>query len=303
MTPKSGNRLSDDVMLQKNSVPILSEAGELFSRYDLLISDVWGVVHDGVLALGPACAALTRFRQGGGAVVLLSNAPGPSEQVAGVIDGKRVPRAAWDRLVTSGDVTRALIAESDARKIYHIGEKADRAVFKGLDVVLVGEDEAELVVATELNDYRRETPEDYRPLLTRLAARKLPFICGNPDLVVHVGDDLLPCAGALAAMYEELGGVVAWAGKPHRPAYDLALAAAREARGGRQVDREKVLVIGDAVRTDLAGARMMGFDSLFVAGGIHREETILDGKVDPEGVARVLSGQPAIPVAAMAALA
>ncbi len=286
-----------------SGVPILTEAGELLARYELLISDVWGVVHDGVLALEPACAVLTRFRRGGGTVVLLSNAPGPSAQVAEVIDGKRVPRSAWDRLVTSGDVTRALIAESHARRIHHIGWAEDRAVFQGLDVELVGEDEAELVVATELNDYRRETPEDYRPLLTRLAARKLPFICGNPDLVVHVGEDLLPCAGALATIYEELGGVVAWAGKPHRPAYDLALEAAREARGSGQIDPARVLVIGDAVRTDLAGARMMGFDSLFVAGGIHRDETIVGGSVDPAGVARVLAGQPAIPIAAVAALA
>ncbi|MGO4735486.1 TIGR01459 family HAD-type hydrolase [Bosea sp. 2KB_26] len=285
------------------NVPILSQAGDLLAGYDVLISDVWGVVHDGVWALEPACDALITFRQRGGAVVLLSNAPGPSEQIAGVLDDKRVPREAWDRLVTSGDVTKALIAASPTRKIYHIGRHADRAVFAGLDVNLVDEAEAELVVATELNDYRRETPEDYRPLLTRLAARKLPFICGNPDLVVHVGEDLLPCAGALATIYEALGGSVAWAGKPHRPAYDLALAAAREARGGRAIEADKVLVIGDAVRTDLAGARMMGFDSLFVAGGIHREETILDGEVDPAGVTRVLAGQPAVPVAAMAALA
>lgn len=286
-----------------STVPILSEAGDLLARYELLISDVWGVVHDGVLALDPACAALTRYRQGGGTVVLLSNAPGPSGQIARVIDKKRVPRSAWDRLVTSGDVTRSLIGENHARKIYHIGWKEDRAVFEGLDVELVGEAEAELIVATELNDYRRETPEDYRALLTRFAERKLPFICGNPDLVVHVGEDLLPCAGALATIYEELGGAVAWAGKPHRPAYDLALAAASEARGGREIDPAKVLVIGDAVRTDLAGARMMGFDSLFVAGGIHREETIVSGAVDPAGVARVLAGQKAIPIAAMAALA
>ncbi|WP_069879590.1 TIGR01459 family HAD-type hydrolase [Bosea sp. BIWAKO-01] len=285
------------------NVPILSQAGDLLAGYDVLISDVWGVVHDGVWALEPACDALIKFRQRGGAVVLLSNAPGPSEQIAGVLDDKRVPREAWDRLVTSGDVTKALIAASPTRQIYHIGWHADQAVFAGLGVNLVDEADAELVVATELNDYRRERPEDYRPLLTRLAARKLPFICGNPDLVVHVGEDLLPCAGALATIYEELGGSVAWAGKPHRPAYDLALAAAREARGGREIEADKVLVIGDAVRTDLAGARLMGFDSLFVAGGIHREETILDGEVDPAGVTRVLAGQPAVPVAAMAALA
>jgi HAD superfamily hydrolase (TIGR01459 family) len=285
------------------TIPILTQAGELLAGYDVLISDVWGVVHDGVLALGPACAALSACREGGGTVVLLSNAPGPSSQIAGVLDSKRVPRSAWDRLVTSGDVTRALIAETHLRKVHHIGWHDDRAVFDGFDIALVGEDEAELVVATELNDYRRETPEQYRPLLQRFAARGLPFICGNPDLVVHVGHDLLPCAGSLAVIYEELGGQVAWAGKPHRPAYELALAAAREARGGHEVDPARVLVIGDAVRTDLAGARMMGFDSLFIAGGIHRDETIRDGAVRPEGLSAVLAAHRPLPVAAMAALA
>ncbi len=205
------------------TVPILTEAGTLLARYDVLISDVWGVVHDGLWALEPACAALTAFRQKGGAVILLSNAPGPSEQVAEVIDAKRVPRGSWDALVTSGDVTKALIAESHHRKVFHIGWQSDRAVFEGADVELVDEDEADLVVATELNDYRTETPEQYRPLLERFAARGVPFICGNPDLVVHVGERLLPCAGALATIYEQVGGSVAWAGKPYRPAYDLAL--------------------------------------------------------------------------------
>lgn len=285
------------------AVPILNEAGALLARYDVLISDVWGVVHDGVWALPPACAALTRFREAGGAVVLLSNAPSPSEQVADLLDRKRVPRDCWDRLITSGDVTKALIAASRHRKVFHIGWQSDRAVFAGADIELVGEDEADLVVATELNDYRTETPQQYRPLLERFAARGLPFICGNPDLVVHVGEDLLPCAGALATIYEDLGGSVAWAGKPHRPAYDLALAAALEARGGRAVDPAKVLVIGDAVRTDLAGALMMGFDSLFIAGGIHRDATMRGVEIDPAGLARVLVGQSAQPVAAMGALA
>ncbi|HEY5794233.1 MAG TPA: TIGR01459 family HAD-type hydrolase [Bosea sp. (in: a-proteobacteria)] len=283
-------------------VPVLDQAGKLLARYDVLISDVWGVVHDGVWALPPACAALTRYRDQGGAVVLLSNAPSPSEQVAELLDKKKVPRSAWDALVTSGDVTRSLIAESHHRKVFHIGWQSDRAVFAGADIELVGEDEADLVVATELNDYRTETPEQYRPLLERFAARGLPFICGNPDLVVHVGHDLLPCAGSLAAIYEELGGSVAWAGKPYRPAYDLALEAARSARGGHPVEPAKVLVIGDAVRTDLAGARLMGFDSLFIAGGIHRDETMRDGVVDPAGLEAVLAGSSIKPVAAMGAL-
>lgn len=285
------------------NVPVLKRAGDLLARYDVLISDVWGVVHDGLWALEPACEALMAFRERGGTVVLLSNAPGPSQQVAGLLDAKRVLREAWDRLVTSGDVTRALIAQSHHKRAYHIGWQSDRAVFDGLDVELVDEDKADIVVATELNDYRTETPEQYRPLLERFARRGLPFICGNPDLVVHVGEDLLPCAGALATIYEELGGSVAWAGKPYRPAYDLALAAAADARGGRSVEPGKVLVIGDAVRTDLAGARLMGFDSLFIAGGIHRDETMRGGEVDASGLAKVLDGLPIQPIAAMGALA
>lgn len=285
------------------TLTVLREAGDLLARYEVLISDVWGVVHDGMWALPPACAALERYRAQGGTVVLLSNAPGPSGQVAGVLDKKRVPRAAWDRLVTSGDVTRALIAAAPQRKVFHIGWQSDRSVFDGFDVTLVGEEEAELVVATELYDYRTEQPEQYRPLLARFAQRGLPFICGNPDLVVHVGEDLLPCAGSLAQIYEELGGKVAWAGKPHRPAYDLALAAAAEARGGRPVDIARVLVIGDAVRTDLAGARLIGADALFIAGGIHREETVRDGALDQAGMAAVLAAHEPAPVAAMLALA
>lgn len=285
------------------SVPVLKRAGDLLARYDVLISDVWGVVHDGLWALEPACDALMAYRERGGTVVLLSNAPGPSQQVAGLLDAKRVPREAWDRLVTSGDVTRALIAQSHHKRAFHIGWQSDRAVFDGLDVALVDEEQADIVVATELNDYRTETPEQYRPLLERFARRGLPFICGNPDLVVHVGEDLLPCAGALATIYEELGGSVAWAGKPYRPAYDLALAAAADARGGRAVEPGKVLVIGDAVRTDLAGARLMGFDSLFIAGGIHRDETMRGGEVDAVGLAKVLDGLSVQPLAAMGALA
>jgi ribonucleotide monophosphatase NagD (HAD superfamily) len=167
----------------------------------------------------------------GGAVVLLSNAPGPSQQVAGVLDAKRVPREAWD---AAGDLGRrhqvADRREPSPQGLSYRLAGATAPIFDGLDIELVGEDEADIVVATELNDYRTETPEQYRPLLERFAARGLPFICGNPDLVVHVGEDLLPCAGALATIYEELGGSVAWAGKPYRPAYDLALEAARRCR-------------------------------------------------------------------------
>jgi HAD superfamily hydrolase (TIGR01459 family) len=259
---------------------ILSEAGELLAGYDLIISDVWGVVHDGVWAYPEACAALAAYRAQGGRVVLLSNAPGPSEQVAGVLDMKRVPRTAWDRLVTSGDVTREAVRTSGFSRVHHIGTSRDAEVFDGLAVEIVPLERAQVIVATELRDDRSESPEDYRAELAACHALGLPFICGNPDLVVHVGAHLLPCAGSLAAIYEQMGGTVTWCGKPHRPAYDLALAEARELMG-HMPDPSRVLVIGDALRTDIAGAAMMGFDALFVAGGIHRDEIAPGDEISP----------------------
>ncbi len=283
------------------SIPILSGSRDLLAGYDIIISDVWGVVHDGLRAHPAACGALEKARANGTTVILLSNAPGTNTMVAPVLDEKGVPRAAWDALVTSGDITRARLVDTGLSRVFHIGQARDMGLFDGLDIVLSGEGGAEIIVATELRDDRRETPEDYRPLLTRLAQLNLPFLCGNPDFVVHVGDDLLPCAGALAAIYTELGGEVYWAGKPHRPAFSAALAAAARLRG-EPVPQARVLMIGDTLRTDLAGAREFGIDGLFVVSGVHRDETMQDGQVDAARVSALCAAAGVSPVAAMSAL-
>jgi HAD superfamily hydrolase (TIGR01459 family) len=282
--------------------PILDHCGAVLARYPVIISDVWGVVHDGLRAHAGACDALARARQAGACVILLSNFPGTSEMAARVLDQKGVPRASYDGLVTSGDITRRRLAETGVRRIFHIGSHGDDEIYEGLPLKLVGESEAEMVVATELRDYHTEQPEAYRPLLARLAGRGLPFLCGNPDYVVHVGEDLLPCAGALALIYEELGGSVFWAGKPHRPAFEAALADAARRRGRPQGAQERVLMIGDTVRTDLAGAAACGLDALFVAGGVHRDEIMPGGVIDAAAL-RALCAQARIqPVAATPAL-
>lgn len=282
--------------------PIIDSARELLLRYDIIVSDVWGVVHDGVCANGPTCEALRHAREEGVTVVLLSNFPGSGAMAAELLDQKGVPRASWDRIVTSGDITRAHIVETGVSRVYHIGTQYDRGIYEGLPVELVAADRAEMVVATELHDYWNETPEDYRPLLAGLRARNLPFLCGNPDYVVHVGEHLLPCAGALALIYEELGGEVYWAGKPYRPAFEAALKAADAARGLPRAGA-RLLMIGDTVRTDLAGAQASGLDALFVVGGVHRDETILpDGRIDVARVKALCVEAGLRPVAAMAEL-
>lgn len=279
-------------------IPILVRARDLLARYDVVFCDVWGVLHDGVRAYDEAGEALAQFRAGGGIVVLLSNAPAPSTDIAHVLDGKGVTRDAWDGLVTSGDVSRAHLREAGVTRVFHIGTARDRAIFSGLPITLVEPDEAEMVVATELADDATEDPEDYRPLLARCHARGLPFLCGNPDLVVHVGDRLLPCAGALATIYAEMGGEVFWAGKPHGPAYRLALRLA-ETIAGDTVPRARILAIGDALRTDMAGARDFGLDGLVIAGGIHREETMPNGRLDPAAITAACARFGVAPVGAM----
>jgi HAD superfamily hydrolase (TIGR01459 family) len=159
-------------------------------------------------------------------------------------------------------------------------------------------DEADMVVCTGLFDDTVETPDDYRDMLAKIHARKIPFVCANPDIVVERGDRLIWCAGALAQLYEELGGKTIYAGKPHAPIYDLSLARAAEIRGSA-VARSRVLAIGDGVRTDLAGAVRQGFDCIFVAGGIHAAELELkDGRVhDMAAAARMFAEAGAAPAA------
>ncbi len=285
------------------AIPIIDRAGPLLARYRVLLCDVWGVLHDGVTAYPGANDTLPRFRKAGGVVVLVSNAPRPGFSVADLLAEKAVLRETWDAIVTSGDIALRHITESGYRRLYRIGpDRRDRSFFDGLPGPHVPLADAEAVVCTGLNRDRHEKPEDYLPVLEAALAHRLPFICANPDLAVHVGDDLLPCAGAIAALYEQLGGTVFWAGKPRPIAYETGLARAAELLGG-PIDRATVLAIGDAVRTDLAAADGAGVDSLLIAGGLHRDELIAGGTIDPDRLAALLAPPAPQPAAAMVHLA
>ena len=257
--------------------PVLTDHfATLAPNYDAVLSDVWGVVHNGVAATPPACEALTRFRDKGGTVVLISNAPRPGAQVRQFLDQLGVPESAYDAIVTSGDVTRDVVARRAGQKFYLIGPERDHSIFTGLDAPFGTPEDSAYVVCTGLFNDEVETPEDYRERLAQLRARNLFMLCANPDVVVERGEKLIYCAGALADAYAELGGEVYYAGKPYRPLYDLALAETGKARTARSlagaVALDRVLAIGDSVRTDLKGANDLGVDCLFVTAGIHAEE-------------------------------
>jgi HAD superfamily hydrolase (TIGR01459 family) len=249
--------------------PLLIEHfATLAGDYDALLCDVWGVVHNGIVAFPETCTALEQFRQGGGSVVLISNAPRPGAGVIRMLDRLGVARSAYDRIMTSGDVTREFVARRGGH-IYHLGPERDRPIFSDLDIAFGPIETAEYVVCTGLFDDETEGPEDYRGLFEQMQTRNLLMLCANPDLLVERGERLVYCAGALAELYGSLGGDVLYAGKPYRPIYDEALAAVEAARGTRPT---RVLAIGDSVRTDLTGARAVGLDCLFITGGIHAEE-------------------------------
>jgi HAD superfamily hydrolase (TIGR01459 family) len=251
--------------------PFTPHFSTLASSYDVVLCDVWGVVHNGVTAFTDACTALTRFRRQGGTVVLITNAPRPAEVVMTILDGLGVPRAAYDALVSSGDVTRSIIAARAGQRVFHVGPKRDVPIFAGLDTPLAPVESADYVVCSGLFDDVTESPQDYQALIAAMRERGLAMVCANPDVVVERGDKLVYCAGAIADLYAAAGGSVLYAGKPYRPIYEQAVEAARSARG-RATEHVRLLAIGDSVRTDLGGAAAFGIDCLFVTGGIHAEE-------------------------------
>jgi HAD superfamily hydrolase (TIGR01459 family) len=250
---------------------ITDHLSTLAPGYDIVLSDVWGVIHNGIAAFPAASQALTNFRAKGGAVVLISNAPRPGNQVIRMLDRLGVPHAAYDAIVTSGDVTRDMVAQRAGEPFFLIGPERDHSIFEGLDAPFSSIEAAKYVICTGLFNDEVETPEDYREMLEQLRARNLFMVCANPDIVVERGDRLIYCAGALADAYAALGGEVYYAGKPYRPLYDLALGQAAKARSAAPV-LDRVLAIGDSVRTDLKGAHDLGVDCLFVTAGIHAEE-------------------------------
>lgn len=263
----------------------------LSDRYDVLLCDVWGVIHNGVESFPEACQALIKWREQRGPVILISNAPRPSVHVVSQLDELGVPREAWSAFVTSGDATLPLLTARAPGPVWAVGPERTDVLYAGLGLDFAGPDKAAFIAVTGPYDDETEVPEDYRERLTVAAERGLTLICANPDRVVQRGTRLIYCAGALADLYETLGGEVLMAGKPYAPIYDLALAQA-ETLLGKPVDRARVLCIGDGVITDVKGAHDQGLACLFIAKGIHGEAALgPDGKLDHAKVRGLLEAE------------
>ena len=260
--------------------------------------DIWGVLHNGVRPFPLAGEACRTFRSHGGRVILVSNSPRPADGVARQLRDVGVIREAYDAIITSGDVSRNLIAAYASRGIFHLGPDRDLALFDGTGVQRVAAEDAVAIICTGLFDDERETPEDYRERLTGYAGRQFEMICINPDVTAERGGKLIYCAGALAELYGELGGAVQYAGKPFAPIYDAAEAIACELTGVA-VTRARMLAIGDGAKTDILGAARAGIRSVFVASGV----SVKPGEALGDAAHRLFPGAEMRPVAVMKMLA
>jgi HAD superfamily hydrolase (TIGR01459 family) len=190
-----------------------------------------------------------------------------------------VPRAAFDLCVSSGDATRAELAAHPDRSVWRMGGdegwEHDRFLFDGLGLTFIDNDSADLLLCIGLRDQVNDQPEDYRVELGRAVAKGLPMLCANPDKQVRVGGKLYWCAGALALIYEDLGGQVIYPGKPYAPIYQLAIARLT----GLKAKPQRILCIGDSPATDVRGARLQGFDSLYVGTGLKQHGADFEAEV------------------------
>ncbi|XWN32293.1 MAG: TIGR01459 family HAD-type hydrolase [Devosia sp.] len=245
-------------------IPGLSTVAD---RYDAILCDVWGVLHDGLAPYDGAVDALRRFRDRG-PVVLVTNAARPSDAVEAQLAHIGVDPAAYDGIVSSGDVVRQHLMDEAYGTILHIGPEREHPVFDGTGARLVDHvDEADCVVVTALKHWSHE-PDHYREAVEAMAARQIPFVCANPDVIVDNAGRRIFCPGALAKIYDEAGGSTRHFGKPHDPIYREALSSLGTGAG----DPARVLAIGDALATDVTGANRQGFGAYFVTGGIHAGE-------------------------------
>src|SRR4029079_18169582 len=273
------------------SLRLVERLRDLVASVDVVLSDIWGVVHNGLEAFPEACEALHTYRQRGGTVILITNAPRPADSVQRQLRKLGVADDIYDAIVSSGDLTRHFVADHPGKKMFWLGPERDSSIYRGLHALPAPLAPADYTVCTGLFDDETESAEDYRATMLQARTRKLPLVCANPDIVVERGDRLIYCAGAIAELYRELGGEVIFYGKPHRPIYERAMELAAK-RHHRPISLDRVLAIGDSVRTDVAGAHGFGIDCLFVTRGIDAEEFEGINQLDPVSVKQLFGHPP-----------
>lgn len=268
------------------SPPLIIEGlSTVAQSYDALLCDAWGVIHNGRELFPDVTEALLTFRKQRGPVIIITNAPRLSDAIPPQLDRLGLPSEAYDAVVTSGDATKKTVQNYAGQPGYRIGPDKDDNMFSWTGMTFVPLEDASFILCTGLVDDLNETPEDYRDLLKKASDRALPMICANPDRIVKFGDRIMYCAGALADLYEELGGQTIFCGKPHAPIYDACRAVLQDAG----CSSSRILAVGDGLQTDILGANQQNIDVAFVAEGIFAEEARgPTGRIDPHMLGKLL---------------
>ena len=262
----------------------ISGLGQIAQDYDALLCDIWGVIHNGRIPFHEACEALERFRGERGPVVLISNSPRPSVAIPEQFAEIGVPGELWDAIVTSGDATIDELSRRAPGPAFKLGPDRDDRIYENIEMNFSQLGDAAFISCTGLFDDDNETPDDYVELLTEARDMGIPLVCANPDVQVKRDGKLIYCGGALAKLYEKLGGEVVYAGKPHEPIYRLSRAWLEEVMGYAPT-QDHVLAIGDNIFTDLLGAQTEGYDCLFVADGLYADtQEKLTGLLKEHGI-------------------
>lgn len=273
---------------------IITALRDISSNYDALYVDLWGCLHDGVIAFPEAVAALQDYRKSGGIVVLLTNAPRQRSSVQVQIEGMNVPADCWDSIASSGDSARTtMFRGAVGEKIWYIGPDSDLSFFDPISVVKhpvaiarVPLKQAEGIVCIGPFDPHAD-PSVMRPEFLLAKQKGLKLLCANPDLVVDRGGVREYCAGSLAALYTEMGGEVVYVGKPYPAIYDLARRRLDAVKPG--ISAGRILCIGDGIRTDIHGAMGEDLDALFISGGLAASETKTTHQPDPAALEAFLT--------------
>jgi HAD superfamily hydrolase (TIGR01450 family) len=279
----TGQKLKKQMTPNAN-IPIIKNVASL-PLAKAWICDIWGVLHNGVDVYLSAVDACRQFRRAGGIVILVSNAPRPSSGVLRQFESLGIGNDVYDIVLTSGDVTRTMLQQ-------YVG-----TLFDGLNIPRVNANDAKFILCSGLFDDTRETPDNYNELLNPLVARHVPMLCANPDVKVDRGGTIIYCAGAVAERYTELGGQVAYAGKPHAPIYQVAYAEIERIHG-KKMALSDILAIGDGVETDIRGGVKAGLRTLYVTSAIH-----MASPLEQQGLANLFPNSAMRPSAATERLA
>ena len=287
---------------------MINSLADISDRYDVLYCDLWGCLHNGLRPFPAAVTALQDFRSKGGFVVLLTNAPRTAGAVRTQLDHIGVPPNSYDDITSSGDASQAgMVAGLAGDKVFHLGPQKDLSFFDDMapdldarHIQRVPLEQAEGIICTGLFNDQTETPEDYRTTLLYAKNKGLKLLCTNPDLEVDYGDNRIYCAGSIAALFSEMGGESLYFGKPHPPIYDLARS---RVTAQRAVDTDRILCVGDGIRTDILGGLGDGLDTLFITGGLAAGEFGDDPKnPDPTAIAAYFAREQVSPTMTIPAL-